>query len=131
MIRVQAAGDHPVAYNAHAPLLDHPAGPLTLAVPVQQQRHHHLRIERRPPVPVRPAPAAEPAQIQRGHRIQDHEHQIVLRQPPTHVHRQQQRLCVGDDWTEDHHDIEVTDQADQVLARGCRRGSPGSGSCTS
>ena len=38
VIRVQAAGDHPVAHIAHAPLLDHPAGPLALAVPVQQQR---------------------------------------------------------------------------------------------
>jgi transposase len=27
------------------------------------------------------------------------------------------RLCVGDDWAEDHHDIEVMDQAGQVLAR--------------
>jgi transposase len=26
------------------------------------------------------------------------------------------RLCVGDDWAEDHHDIEVMDQAGQVLA---------------
>jgi hypothetical protein len=42
------------------------------------------------------------------------------------------RLCVGDDWAEDHHDIEVMDQAGTVLAR--RRlpeGWPGSGSCTS
>jgi hypothetical protein len=27
------------------------------------------------------------------------------------------RLCVGDDWAEDHHDIEVMDEAGQVLAR--------------
>ena len=27
------------------------------------------------------------------------------------------RLCVGDDWAEDHHDIEVMDGAGQVLAR--------------
>jgi hypothetical protein len=27
------------------------------------------------------------------------------------------RLCVGDDWAQDHHDIEVMDQAGQVLAR--------------
>jgi hypothetical protein len=26
------------------------------------------------------------------------------------------RLCVGDDWAEDHHDIEVMDEAGQVLA---------------
>ena len=27
------------------------------------------------------------------------------------------RLCVGDDWSQDHHDIEVMDEAGQVLAR--------------
>jgi hypothetical protein len=27
------------------------------------------------------------------------------------------RLCVGDDWAEDHHDIEVMDEAGAVLAR--------------
>ena len=27
------------------------------------------------------------------------------------------RLCVGDDWAEDHHDIEVMDRAGKVLAR--------------
>jgi hypothetical protein len=26
------------------------------------------------------------------------------------------RLCVGDDWAEDHHDIEVMDEVGQVLA---------------
>jgi transposase len=28
-----------------------------------------------------------------------------------------ERLCVGDDWAQDHHDIEVMDEAGQVLAR--------------
>jgi hypothetical protein len=42
------------------------------------------------------------------------------------------RLCVGDDWAEDHHDIEVMDEAGQVLARErLPEGLPGSGSCTS
>ena len=27
------------------------------------------------------------------------------------------RLCVGDDWAQDHHDIEVMDEHGQVLAR--------------
>jgi hypothetical protein len=92
VIRIQPAGDDPVADIAHAPLLDHPAGPLALAVPVQQQRHHHLRVERRPPVPVSPVPAAESTQVQRGHRVHHDEHQVVLGQPLAHVHRQQQRL---------------------------------------
>jgi len=28
------------------------------------------------------------------------------------------RLCVGDDWAQDHHDVEVMDEAGQVLAAG-------------
>ena len=28
------------------------------------------------------------------------------------------RLCVGDDWAQDHHDIEVMDEAGAVLATG-------------
>jgi Transposase len=27
------------------------------------------------------------------------------------------RLCVGDDWAQDHHDVEVMDEAGKVLAR--------------
>ncbi len=92
VIGLQPAGDHPVAHVAHAPLLDDPAGPLSLAVAIQQQRDHHLGVERRPPVPVGPVPAAELAQIQGGDRVQYDERQIVLGQPFAHVHRQQQRL---------------------------------------
>ena len=92
VIRVQPAGDHPVGHIAHAPLLDHPAGPLALAVAVEQQRDHHLRVERRPAVTVSPVPAAEAAQVQGGHRVQHDEDQIVLGQPLAHVHRHQHRL---------------------------------------
>jgi hypothetical protein len=92
MVGAQPAGDHPVADVAHAPLFDHPAGPLALAVPIQQQRDHHLRIERRPAVPVGPVPAAELTQIKGGHRVQHHVHQVVFGQPLAHVRRHQQRL---------------------------------------
>jgi len=92
MIGAQAASDHPVAHITNAPLLDHPAGPLALAVAIQQQRHHHLRVKRRPAVPIGPVPAIKLTQIQGGHRIQHHEHQIVFGQPLAHIHRQQQRL---------------------------------------
>jgi hypothetical protein len=92
MVWAQPASDHPVTDIPHAPLFDHPAGPLALGVGIQQQRDHHLRVERRPAVPIGPVPAAECAQIQGGHRVQNHEHQVVLRQPLAHIHRQQQRL---------------------------------------
>ena len=43
------------------------------------------------------------------------------------------RLFVGDDWAEDHHDVELMDAAGRLLARrpGCRRGWPGWPGCTS
>jgi hypothetical protein len=92
MVGVQPAGDHPVTHIPHAPLLDHPAGPLALAVAIQQQRHHHLRIERRPAMTVGPVRPVELAHLQRGHRIQHHENQIIFGQPVPHAHRHQQRL---------------------------------------
>jgi hypothetical protein len=42
------------------------------------------------------------------------------------------RLLVGDDWAQDHHDVEVMDEAGRVRARGrVPEGWPGSGSCVS
>jgi hypothetical protein len=92
MIRTQPGDDHPVGHVAHATLLDHPAGAFPLAVAVQQQRGHHLRVERRPAMPVGPMTTAKLAQIHGGNRIQHNEHQIVLGQPLPHIHRHQQWL---------------------------------------
>ena len=92
VIRVQPGDDQPVGHVAHAPLLDHPAGPLALAVAVQQQGDHHRRVVRRPAVPIGPIAAAKRIQVQRVHRIQHDEHQVVFGQPVPHVHRHQQRL---------------------------------------
>jgi hypothetical protein len=92
MAGMQAAGDHSVARIAYAPLPGHPAGPLALAVPVQQQRDHHLRAGRRPAMTVRAVPAPELTQIQGRHRVQHDEHQVVFGQPLAHVRRHQQRL---------------------------------------
>jgi len=42
------------------------------------------------------------------------------------------RLFAGDDWAEDHHDVELMDERGRVLARGgCRKGWPGWPGCTS
>jgi len=40
----------------------------------------------------RPGTGGRTRQVHGGHRVQHHEHQIVLGQPLPHVHRQQQRL---------------------------------------
>ena len=41
-------------------------------------------------------------------------------------------LFVGDDWAEDHHDIEIVDEDGQAAGprRGCPKGSTGSPGCT-
>ena len=42
------------------------------------------------------------------------------------------RLFAGDDWAEDHHDVEVMDEAGGCWRKGgCRRARPGSRSCMS
>ncbi|WP_239676747.1 IS110 family transposase [Natronosporangium hydrolyticum] len=42
------------------------------------------------------------------------------------------RLCVGDDWAKDHHDIEVINEVGKVLVRsGYLKGSRESGNRTS
>ena len=43
------------------------------------------------------------------------------------------RLFVGDDWAEDHHDVELMDATGRVLAQasGCQRAWPGWPGCTS
>ena len=41
-------------------------------------------------------------------------------------------MFVGDDWAEDHHDVEIQDESGRRLARpGCPRAWPGSAGCTS
>jgi hypothetical protein len=53
-------------------------------------------------------------------------HRIVVEEGRTGL------LFVGDDWAEEHHDVELQDQAGRVLAgAGWRRGLPGSPGCMS
>lgn len=92
VIGVQVADNHPVGHVACAPRLDDSAGPLALAVAIEQQRDHHLRVVRGTAVPVAPVATPERANIEHRHRVQHHEHQIVLGQPIPHVDRQQHRL---------------------------------------
>jgi hypothetical protein len=72
--------------------LDPTRRPLTDRVAAEQQRDHHRRIMRRPPVAVRAIGAVEPGQIELSDRVDDEPRQVILRQPLPQARRQQQRL---------------------------------------
>src|SRR5215218_10085388 len=84
--------DHPERDVLDARPLDHPRGPLTARVRVDQQRHHHRRIMRRATVPVRAVVGIERVQIELLDG-RDHEPgEVISRQPIIHARRQQEDL---------------------------------------
>jgi hypothetical protein len=84
--------DHPRGDILHAATLDAPRGALPDRVAVKQQRHHHRRLVRRPPLPVEPIGAIEHRQIKPLDGIDDKPRQMPGRQPLTQARRQQQHL---------------------------------------
>src|SRR6266545_2054153 len=61
-------------------------------VGVEQQRHHHLRVERRPPPAILPISPVESAQIHLVDGVDDEPGEMILRQPLPQARRQQQLL---------------------------------------
>jgi hypothetical protein len=59
---------------------------------VKQQRDHHRRIVRRPPVPIGPIAGVERRQIKLRHSIDHEPREVVFGQPLTQARRQQQLL---------------------------------------
>jgi hypothetical protein len=72
--------------------LDRPRRAHTARVRVEQQRHHHRRLERRPAVPVVPIGGVERAEIHPRDRLDHKPREVPLGQPLTDVGRQQKRL---------------------------------------
>jgi hypothetical protein len=94
MVRNQIAGDHSVGNVLSAVTLDPPRGAHTGREPVQDQRHHHRRLIRRPAVTVSPIRAIEVTKIHVGHRADHKPRQMISRQPVPHVRRQQEPLIL-------------------------------------
>jgi hypothetical protein len=84
--------DHARCHILDAAPLDPPRRPLTDRVAVEQQRHHHGRIMRRPPVPVGAIGGLERRKIDPRHGVNHKPREVILRQPLAQAQRQQQIL---------------------------------------
>jgi len=84
--------DHAKADILTAAPLDPSARALADRIRVQQQRHHHRRLERGPTPAVLPIHAVEGAQIDLADRVEHKPGQMILRQPLAQTRRQQQLL---------------------------------------
>jgi hypothetical protein len=69
-----------------------PRDELPARVRVEQQRDHHRRVVRRPPVTVVPVDGVEHGQVHLGDRGQHEPRKMILGQPLPHARRQQQLL---------------------------------------
>jgi hypothetical protein len=92
VIRGLVRGDHPHRDVLVAAPLDPPRRPLADRVGIDQQRHHHRRIVRRPTPPVLAIAGQERPQIHRVDGIKHEPRQVILRQPLAQARRQQQLL---------------------------------------
>jgi hypothetical protein len=84
--------DHPIGHVLDAGPLDRLRRPDPARVRVQNQRHHHRRIKRRPTAPVHSIGDVERLELHRRHSIKHKPREVILRQPPAHVRRHQKRL---------------------------------------
>jgi hypothetical protein len=84
--------DHARGVVLGAAPLDPPRRPLTDRVDVEQQRHHHRRIVRRPTMTVGAIGRIKCGQIHLRDRVDHKPRQMVLRQPLAQARRQQQLL---------------------------------------
>jgi hypothetical protein len=92
VIRHLVRGDHPTGDVFLTRTLDRPRRPRSARVGVEQDRDHHRRIKRRPAVTVSAISAIERRQIHARHDVDHKPREVILRQPLTHVGRQQKRL---------------------------------------
>ena len=86
------SGDHPERDVLAATPLDPPRRALADRVRVHDQRHHHRRIMRRPPMTVGAIRGKERGQIQLADRLDHKPRKVILSQPLAQARRQQQLL---------------------------------------
>ena len=92
VIRNPLSGDHHECNILAAFPLDTPRRTHALRAGVEQQRHHHLRVIRRPAVTVRPVHLIERGQVHLLNRRQNRPDQVVRRHPIQQRRRQQHHL---------------------------------------
>ena len=84
--------DHPKRDVFYAGPLDAPRRALPARVRVHQQRDHHRRIVRRPPVTIGPIGVIERRELELFNTCQDEPRKVILRQPIAQARRHQQDL---------------------------------------
>jgi hypothetical protein len=84
--------DHPERHVLDARPLDHPRGPRSTRIRVEQQRQHHRRLIGRPAAPVLAVGRIERRHIDPLDGIDHEPREVFLRQPIPDVRRQQERL---------------------------------------
>ena len=92
VIRRLVHADHARRDVLHAAPLDPPRRPLPDRIGVEQQRHHHRRIVRRPTMTIRPIGGIERRQVELAHSVDHEPREMPFRQPFPQARRQQQLL---------------------------------------
>ena len=72
--------------------LDRPRGPHPRRKPIQDQRHHHRRLIRRPAMTIHPVGRIERPKIQAPDRVNHKPRQMIRRNPIPDIRRQQKPL---------------------------------------
>jgi hypothetical protein len=92
MVRLQVRRDHPKTDILHTRPLDLPRRPDPQRIRVQQQRHHHRRVIRRPTLTVRSIRPIKHVKVHLLDRAEHRPNKMILRQPIHQRRRQQERL---------------------------------------
>ena len=92
VVRAAHPRDHLERHVLPTRPLDPPRGPNPTRVRIEQQRHHHRRIERRAPRRAQPIPLSETAEVHLIHSTEHRPDQMILRQPLDQRRRHQQQL---------------------------------------
>jgi hypothetical protein len=83
---------HPERYIHRAQPFDLPRRPHLAGIRIHQQRDHHVRIERGPALTRPCPPRMQHRRVQLPDRVDQKPHQMITRQPLSHVRRQQEPL---------------------------------------
>ena len=95
VIRYVIGGNHPVGDVLTAVTLDRSGGPHICAIRVEHEAHHHRRVIRRPPMPVRSIGSEERVEIEPSDGLKHEPREMILRQPIPQRRRQQKGLLTN------------------------------------
>ena len=132
VIRRPHPRDHLERHVLPTRTLDPPRGPVPTRIRVEQKRHHHLRVVRRPARATQSVALIEPIQIHLLNGTQHRPHQMILRQPLHQRGRHQQQLTTVNRYEISSHPGSVLNRSDSTDNPTASRpsASPASGSAS-